>query len=542
MDFSKFFENPSATEGKVNINIEVGENAGKVAGIEFGPVAQLILQQPSGKVCQGSGKVDIAEVPFEKLRVGSEEEFVGRKDALAWLKTYLLDRPVNSVAVVSVHGAGGMGKTFLAHVFASQYREKAAFLEVHLGERTAFDAGLELLDRMGWKTDHIDSPKRLQEALLDVYAGQGGILILDDVCKEDAQILLPASLKWRAMITTRSKSLAQKLTKQVFALDSLQEGEAIELFRKVLGSDYDPKEEKDYCELAESLARRPYGIRLAAESLKTSLTLTSPARLLEYLKTQGLVEYHGYDEDQQTLPSLRPLLEHCLRQLEAKSARSRQLLNFLAACSDDGMEIAHFLDWQSEAQTEHELIAAQDLGLLLVEKIRSSLEKRDGGRIRIRMHTDLLTLIREGELAEERKSLQTYLHRTLVLSPQDMERKRELQKQIVELYTCYKNDRDKIESLYWDLWGHLYRTSSLTWAYELGEALRLLCEEDDLATLQGIYGNQALILKAWGKLDEAMTLLKKEEQICEQLGDRAGLSSCYGNQALILHAWGKLDE
>ncbi|NUM36479.1 MAG: hypothetical protein HUU50_18210, partial [Candidatus Brocadiae bacterium] len=48
------------------------------------------------------------------------------------------------------------------------------------------------------------------------------------------------------------------------------------------------------------------------------------------------------------------------------------------------------------------------------------------------------------------------------------------------------------------------------------------------------YGNQALILKAWGKLDEAMTLLKKQEQICEQLGDKAGLSSCYNNQAVLL--------
>ena len=51
--------------------------------------------------------------------------------------------------------------------------------------------------------------------------------------------------------------------------------------------------------------------------------------------------------------------------------------------------------------------------------------------------------------------------------------------------------------------------------------------------LQACYGNQALILKAWGKLDEAMALHKKQEALCVKLGNKDGLA-CYGNQALIL--------
>jgi len=53
---------------------------------------------------------------------------------------------------------------------------------------------------------------------------------------------------------------------------------------------------------------------------------------------------------------------------------------------------------------------------------------------------------------------------------------------------------------------------------------------------------QALILSAWGKLDEAVTLHQKEEKIFEELGDQAGLSISYGNQAVILRDKGKLDE
>src|SRR5205807_2467816 len=45
--------------------------------------------------------------------------------------------------------------------------------------------------------------------------------------------------------------------------------------------------------------------------------------------------------------------------------------------------------------------------------------------------------------------------------------------------------------------------------------------------LQRSYGNQALILRAWGRLEEAMVLHKKKEAICEQLGNQDGLQTSY---------------
>ena len=64
----------------------------------------------------------------------------------------------------------------------------------------------------------------------------------------------------------------------------------------------------------------------------------------------------------------------------------------------------------------------------------------------------------------------------------------------------------------------------------------------DAHTLQASYGNQALILRAWGRLDEALALLRKQEAICRELGNRDGLQISYGNQAIILQARGRLDE
>ena len=39
-----------------------------------------------------------------------------------------------------------------------------------------------------------------------------------------------------------------------------------------------------------------------------------------------------------------------------------------------------------------------------------------------------------------------------------------------------------------------------------------------------------------------MALHKKEEAICLELGNKDGLQGSYGNQALILKAWGRLEE
>ncbi len=39
-----------------------------------------------------------------------------------------------------------------------------------------------------------------------------------------------------------------------------------------------------------------------------------------------------------------------------------------------------------------------------------------------------------------------------------------------------------------------------------------------------------------------MALHKKQEALCEELGNKDGLQVSYGNQALILKAWGQLDE
>ena len=51
-----------------------------------------------------------------------------------------------------------------------------------------------------------------------------------------------------------------------------------------------------------------------------------------------------------------------------------------------------------------------------------------------------------------------------------------------------------------------------------------------------------MILKDWGRLEEAMALHKKEEAFCLELGNKDSLQRSYGDQAVILRAWGRLEE
>jgi tetratricopeptide (TPR) repeat protein len=83
----------------------------------------------------------------------------------------------------------------------------------------------------------------------------------------------------------------------------------------------------------------------------------------------------------------------------------------------------------------------------------------------------------------------------------------------------------------------------------LDEAMALHRKEEQVYSVLGdqeglgrSWGNQALVLQAWGRLDEAMALHEKEEEVCTAFGDKTGLAASWGNQALILRVWGRLDE
>jgi tetratricopeptide (TPR) repeat protein len=51
--------------------------------------------------------------------------------------------------------------------------------------------------------------------------------------------------------------------------------------------------------------------------------------------------------------------------------------------------------------------------------------------------------------------------------------------------------------------------------------------------LQRSYGSQAEILKACGRLEEAVALLKKQKALSLELGNPSGMAYCYWNWGLV---------
>lgn len=143
---------------------------------------------------------------FNKLRLGDTQELVGREEAMEWLEKLLLENSGNStVALASLQGMGGMGKTFLAQAFVDKHGKDHTFIPLYLGDKKPFDAGIELLTRLGISVDEIgNSSEKLQTALNQFYISKSsGVVVLDDVMTEDAAMLVPGFTGWRVLITTR---------------------------------------------------------------------------------------------------------------------------------------------------------------------------------------------------------------------------------------------------------------------------------------------------------------------------------------------------
>jgi len=492
----------------------------------------------------GTGPAFPPDLPFKPPEIGDIGELVGRDDALAWLKQHLIDQDSNTVALASLHGAGGMGKTFLAQAFANRFKDTASFIPVYLGETTPFNAGLELLNRLDVDTSSIDTPDKLREALHGYYSHGSGILVFDDVRSRDITLLMPQTRRFGVLMTTRDKSLARALCgdRHVRELDVLALPEAIQLYRKVLGNQYYHDKEHDYEALAQYLSCRPYSIRLSAGYLLGALD-PSPSVLLKRLETG---ETPSLDVDY-SFDKLAQLLHHCLAQLKDKSPFAHDLLNYLASCSDEGIALNRFTEWQSSLHPslgiDQALQQARSLGLLLVEHHSADSQTADSHPQRLRLHADLLRILRTHSLDRETRAFSSYLKNALIDRQYGPVLDVSLQAQVYALIQRQRNSPDLVSSLYDDFWIHLFDTGRLQWAHELGSIqLKQIDQESDPQQYQRVFGNQALILQNWGRLEEAMALHKKQEAICQDFGNQDGLQKSYGNQALILQDWGRLDE
>jgi len=242
------------------------------------------------------------------------------------------------------------------------------------------------------------------------------------------------------------------------------------------------------------------------------------------------------------LADLRSVADLLQKAIDAQPERERGLLQAAAVCAPSGFWLP--LAGQIAGLGDADLRAARD------RLVNSSLLRLlDRDRRRFQLHGLLREQLRVGApLGDLEERHAAALEGIL----------KDWQRRWKDCRECLDEVIPAMEQLWRS--GAAGRMGALSfWGYaagkrigELDAASRILLHGDRFwagrhdgeakRSLMCSYGNQALIMEDWGRLEEAMALHQKSEALCLELGDKNGLQTGYGNQALILYAWGRLEE
>jgi tetratricopeptide (TPR) repeat protein len=454
-------------------------------------------------------------------------DFVGRADQLELLHAALAD----TSGVFLLTGEAGSGKSTLAAVFANDaQREFDAVVYQTCGEREPEAIYAELAESLSAQLgDGVRSlpPDRKIQAVNGWLKQRPSLLVLDDVCH-------PGAMKFRNLLpgppvsvlfTSRHPRL-WLTPKDVTRIESFTTAEAETVFRTYLGEASVKRYRADLLQFAERVQRLPIAVSVGAQLLADKF-----GPLDEIARGLALNELRNEVHD---VPGL---LQHAI---DARGDHARKLLAAAAACLPEGFwlplatEIAGLSKKESDSARD-ELVNASLLRMVDRERQRFQIH----ALVREQMRPKALEL-REAHASALEKLFKDYQTRW-----------RECRECLEEILPAAEflwnaGQKERAASVC-DRGAHCGNTIG-----ELETALRILQQEESFwATRQGrdaqdalsrSYGHQAIILEAWGRLDEAMALLKKQEEIGLELGNKDSLQRSYGNQALILQAWGRLDE
>jgi tetratricopeptide (TPR) repeat protein len=447
-------------------------------------------------------------------------DFVGRAEALEMLYAALKEDPGS----VLLHGEPGCGKSTLALKFAWQTQGAFEAVVFQLcGQRPVAQITAELAAKL--KLGLEARPPEEQIAAANAWlAERRALLVLDDIWENDVMTLVPGP-PVSLLCTSRRRSLPWISLTHSLEVKSFSRSEAESIFRIYLGEETTQKHRDALLEFAERVERLPMAIVVGADMLRRELDPVPEA-------ARGLRLESLRNEVHDVAALLR-------RAITARPEEQRRLLNAMAVCALEGfwlpltVEIAGLTEAEGR-DARNKLVGASLLRML------------DRDRQRFQLHAllreELQNLAPLGKLhAAHAAALERWFS--------DWERRwGECRECLPEVIPAVQHLWDKCESSRaMRLISRGFRTGQRIGELEM--ALRIVQQEEALCLelgnkngLSNSYGNQALILYAWGRLEEAMALFKKLEALCLELGNKDSLQGSYGNQAVILLAWGRLGE
>lgn len=447
-------------------------------------------------------------------------DFVGRESYLDSLANALVPEP----AIILLHGQPGCGKSTLALKFAWNARSSFENVVFQIcGQRTAPEIAFELATRLNLDQARSASTDALFRAIHDRLRARPSLLILDDVWDDNVQMLLPGPY-CSVLVTSRRTDWNWIGTHNRLPVDMFSTEETAACFSAYLNENEVNRNWAALLSLAERMGRLPLAIAIAARLLRDSTEPVGKA-------AAGL---HLND-----LKDVSELLEKAIR---AQPEAAQTLLRSIAICSPDSvwLPFAGFVAGLTHTQ-------AREAAYQLVNS--SLLRPLSRDRQHFQLHALLREQVRRGLALDELQGRHAIALEQLFGEWQV--RWKECQEVLPETLSAMDH--------LWDI-GEVERMEELSAAAsELGwqngaldVSLRIELKRENLwkqrndteakDKLQRSYGNQALVLKYLGRLDDAMTLHKKEEALCMELKDDLSLQICYGNQALVLRRMNKREE
>jgi tetratricopeptide (TPR) repeat protein len=458
-------------------------------------------------------------------------DFVGREAYLEQLRKKLAEEP----GAFLLHGEPGAGKSTLALRFAwDVQKDFDAVVFQSCGQRGIDEITAELGERLPIEVKTL-APEQKRDAAKKWLKERQSLLVLDDVWSREVRQLEPGP-PCSVLYTSRQASLPWISSKQSVEVESFSDEEAEQLFHAYLDEVFGEDEVTKQREVLLGFGRRVEMLPIAV-AVGASLLREKAASRLD--KSVLKLRLDNLSDGVHDVPQLFQ------KAIASQGEHGRKLLGAAAVCIQEGLWLPLVAQIAGLGEGE-----AEDAADTLVHA--SLLRVLDRERRRFQLHALLREQVRTASGAAELERLQQSHAAVLEELFKDWEKRwRECRECLAEI--------NPAAGLLWRK-GVGQRQNWLTyWGYavgrrigELEEAFRILKQEESfyeergdgkaLDVLQRSYGNQALILQAWGRLEEALALHKKQEAICLELGNKDTLQISYGNQALILQAWGRLEE
>lgn len=459
------------------------------------------------------------------------QDFVGREVYLGRLQDTLTAEP----ASLLLHGEPGTGKSTLALRFAwDAQKDFDAVIFLSCGQRSVDEIAAELADRLPIESKNLP-PEEKRKQSMQWLRDRQSLLVLDDVWNRDVRQLAPGP-SCSVLYTSRQSSLPWISAKQSVEVESFTEQEAEQLFHTFLDPEFG---EAEVTRQQDALLRFARNVEMLPIAVAVGASILREKSASPLQRSALKLRLNDLNDGVHDVPQLFQ------KATAAQPERDQKLLAAAAVCVQEGFWLP--LAAATAGLTEDEADEA-------AERLANSslLRVLDRDRRRFQLHALLREQARTSCGAAELETLRQSHAVALETLFDDWEaRWRDCRECLAEIIPAAQFLWDRGESSRQTQITHkgssvARRTGELEDAFRFLKQEESLCDGHDdreaLDVMQRCYGRQAVILKAWGRLEEAMALHKKQEGICLELGDKNGLQRSYGNQALILKDWGRLEE